>query len=167
MSVQWTDLGLVLLVPCLACGLLTVGCASGGQAARPPSEPRTTPAAEGHEWVVPAEASALQNPVPSSPQALNRGQSLFQRHCSPCHGAGGRGDGPVAGYWKELPKDLGDPARQDRLSDGEIFWKLSKGHRQGADVIMPAFSERLPSSEDRWRIVLYVRTLRAGASPEP
>jgi hypothetical protein len=49
------------------------------------------------------------------------------------------------------------------LTDGEIFWKLSKGHRQGADVIMPAFSERLPSADDRWKIVLFVRTLRMGA----
>jgi mono/diheme cytochrome c family protein len=113
---------------------------------------------------VPEEAKAVPNPVPSSPQAVNRGQTLFQRHCTPCHGPKGRGDGPVSSYWKELPKDLGDPARQDRLTDGEIFWKLSKGHRQGADVIMPAFAERLPSAEDRWKIVLFVRTLRAATA---
>ena len=166
MSVQWTDLGVVLLVPCLVGGLLVAGCASGAPP-RPASTTPPSPAAESHEWVVPAEAKAVQNPVPTSPQALNRGQALFQRHCSACHGAGGRGDGPVSGYWKELPKDLGDPARQDRLTDGEMFWKLSRGHRQGADVIMPAFSERIPKADDRWRLVLYVRTLRAGASPKP
>jgi hypothetical protein len=62
-----------------------------------------------------------------------------------------------------MPKDLGEESRQDRLSDGEIFWKLSQGHRQGADVVMPSFAERIPSSEDRWKLVLFVRTLRADA----
>ena len=66
-----------------------------------------------------------------------------------------------------LDETNSDSARQDRLTDGEIFWKLSKGHRQGADVIMPAFSERVPSAEDRWKIVLFVRTLRAQTAPKP
>lgn len=161
MSLWRTHLRVVLGVLCLASGVLVPGCSSGAPP-RPPRAPSPASAAEPqHEWTVPDDAKALRNPVPSSPQALNRGRTLFQRHCSPCHGAKGRGDGPVSGYWKELPKDLGDPARQDRLTDGEIFWKLSKGHRQGADVIMPAFSERLPSVEDRWKLVLFVRTLRA------
>lgn len=157
---------------CLAgfAALWLIGCASSAPPPKAPAAPRSSPIAApaaGDSWTVPDDAKSVQNPVPSSPQALNRGEALFQRHCTPCHGAKGRGDGPVSGYWKELPKDLGDPARQDRLTDGEIFWKLSKGHRQGADVIMPAFSERVPSAEDRWKVVLFVRTLRAATPPKP
>jgi mono/diheme cytochrome c family protein len=165
MSVPRTNLRAVRRAWCLVASLslAAIGCSSSTSSAPPkaPAAPSPSPAAGGDVWDVPAEARSVQNPVPSSPQALNRGESLFHRHCGPCHGPRGRGDGPVSGYWKELPKDLGEPARQDRLSDGEIFWKVSKGHRQGAEVIMPAFSERIPSAEDRWKIVLFVRTLRA------
>ena len=169
MSVPRTNLRAVLLVSCLApcVSLVLMSCTSSAPPPKAPAAPRPSPAAQTDDWAVPAEAKSVQNPVPSSPQALNRGESLFHRHCGPCHGPRGRGDGPVSGYWKELPKDLGDPSRQDRLTDGEIFWKVSKGHRQGAEVIMPAFSERLPSAGDRWKIVLFVRTLRAQAAPKP
>jgi mono/diheme cytochrome c family protein len=169
MSVPRTIIRAVLLVSRLVPGvsLVSMSCTSSAPPPKAPAASRPSPAAQADDWAVPDEAKSVQNPVPPSPQALNRGESLFHRHCTPCHGSRGRGDGPVSGYWKELPKDLGDSARQDRLTDGEIFWKVSKGHRQGADVIMPAFSERVPSSEDRWKIVLFVRTLRAQAPPKP
>ena len=111
---------------------------------------------------MPDEMKAAKNPVPASTDNLKKGETLFKRYCIPCHGPAGRGDGPIAHYWKELPKNLSDPMRQDRLSDGEMFWKLSRGHRQGAEVIMPAFAERIPKAEDRWKLVLFVRTLRQG-----
>jgi mono/diheme cytochrome c family protein len=34
------------------------------------------------------------------------GAPLFARHCASCHGAGGRGDGPVAAVLKPPPADL-------------------------------------------------------------
>jgi hypothetical protein len=42
----------------------------------------------------------------------------------------------------------------DSMTDGEVFWKISKGI-QG---IMPS-SERRMSEEERWHIVNYIRTL--------
>jgi mono/diheme cytochrome c family protein len=100
--------------------------------------------------------------VAASADALKRGAELFSRHCTSCHGSLGKGDGPVASYWAELPKDLSDPLRQDRLSDGEIFRQISTGHIVEGKEIMPAFAARL-SEQDRWKIVLFVRTLRAAA----
>ena len=35
-----------------------------------------------------------------------RGAELFKRFCASCHGANGRGDGPVAPFFKLLPPDL-------------------------------------------------------------
>ena len=35
-----------------------------------------------------------------------RGPDLFRAHCAPCHGAGGKGDGPVATGLKSKPADL-------------------------------------------------------------
>jgi mono/diheme cytochrome c family protein len=131
----------------------------------PPPSPAPSPSSDNHTWQVPDEAHALKNPMPPSADNIKKGAALFKRYCVPCHGPEGKGDGPIAHYWVELPKNLSDTARQDRLSDGEIFWKLSRGHRQGADVIMPSFAERISSADDRWRLVLFVRSLRAAPVP--
>jgi mono/diheme cytochrome c family protein len=110
------------------------------------------------DWPVPPEEAARQNPLKPSAENLRRGEHLFRNYCMPCHGAGGRGDGPLATQWSRLPKDLTHPDRQARLTDGEIFWKASAGHREGPDEIMPGVGYKL-NTEDRWRLVLYVRSL--------
>jgi len=45
----------------------------------------------------------------------------------------------------------------DRLSDGELYWQISKGRRP-----MPAFANKL-SEQQRWQVVDYIRTF---AKPE-
>lgn len=35
-----------------------------------------------------------------------RGPDLFRAHCAPCHGAGGKGNGPAAASLKTKPADL-------------------------------------------------------------
>jgi mono/diheme cytochrome c family protein len=112
------------------------------------------------DWPVPPEEAARVNPLTATPQNLKKGGVLFERYCTACHGVSGRGDGPMAQQWSRLPKDLTHPERQARLTDGEIFWKASAGHRQGQDEIMPGVGYKL-SADDRWRLVLYVRTLVA------
>ena len=51
------------------------------------------------------------------------------------------------------------------MTDGEILWKLTQGRSQGGHVVMPGFAEDIPSEEDRWRVVRYVRTLKATGVP--
>jgi mono/diheme cytochrome c family protein len=110
------------------------------------------------DWPVPPEESARVNPLKPTGENLRRGERLFNNYCMPCHGAEGRGDGPLAHQWPRLPKDLTHPDRQARLTDGEIFWKISAGHRQGADEIMPGMAYKL-NADERWRLVLWVRNL--------
>jgi mono/diheme cytochrome c family protein len=147
-------------------GTVVAGCATRQPPARPPAEtaPPKTSGSAPVDWPVPPEEAAKPNPLTANAENLEKGQELFRRHCTACHGSSGRGDGPIALQWARLPRDLTHPDRQARLSDGEMFYKISNGHRQGADVIMPGLSGRL-SADDRWRIVLYVRTLRAQAAP--
>jgi len=127
----------VLLLP-----LLWSGCAtrtSRNPRAPPPGAPPTTSGAPSVDWAVPPAEAARANPLAATPTNLSQGRKLF---------------------WGRLPKDLSHPERQQRLTDGEIFWRISSGHRQGADVIMPGLADRL-GEEDRWRIVLHVRALGA------
>jgi hypothetical protein len=66
-----------------------------------------------------------------------------------------------------LPQDLSDASVQKRLTDGEIFWKLSTGLRNGREVAMPGFTKEVPAEEDRWKLVLWVRTLGSPVAGAP
>lgn len=114
--------------------------------------------AEG-KWTAPEAERARVNPVEAQPAALLKGRALYQKHCASCHGDEGKGDGPAARYSTEPVGDLSLRTRQERLTDGEVFWKISKGRREGSEVIMPALANKVPSEEDRWKVVLFVRSL--------
>lgn len=117
------------------------------------------------DWVAPHEAITLVNPLAPSPESLKRGRALYRQHCSTCHGDKGRGDGPYARMHSRRakpPRDLTIPETQARMTDGEIFWKISTGLRVVDRIIMPAFDEDIRAEEDRWKVVLYVRALGAG-----
>lgn len=120
-------------------------------------------AAHAKKWLAPSEARARVNPVPDGPEALERGRALYTEHCESCHGAKGKGDGPDAKRGHDAPHDLSDPALQARMTDGEILWKLAQGRSEAGHVVMPGFAEDIPSEEDRWKVVRYVRTLKATA----
>jgi mono/diheme cytochrome c family protein len=115
------------------------------------------------DWAAPAEARATTNALSATnPEHLRRGRSLFVMHCVTCHGDQGRGDGPSArlhakrsGY---APRDLSRPDVQAGLTDGEMFWKIGMGWRPSGRIVMPGVRSEV-SEEDRWRIVLYVRSL--------
>jgi mono/diheme cytochrome c family protein len=115
-------------------------------------------------WTAPKEEVAKANPVPASPEALQKGRALFQRHCASCHGVKGKGDGAgvsiLAERTSRRPADLSDPKVQGSLSDGEVFWKLTTGLKEGDVIVMPAFATEIRKEEDRWVLVHFVRTLK-------
>lgn len=119
------------------------------------------------EWPAPDGEKTRANPYTTSPELVKRGDELFQALCAMCHGPRGKGDGPLAGLHAtrtaERPRDLSDPALQKRLTDGEIHWKIGNGLKRGEQVIMPGF-EKAASASDRWKIVLFVRSL--GPAPK-
>lgn len=118
------------------------------------------PAALAHDdWKAPAAERDRPNPVPPSPEAVEAGRVLYMKHCRSCHGDTGKGDGDRADYGPRKPHDLTDVALQKKFTDGEAFWKISTGRREEGDVIMPAFTVKIPDEADRWRLVHFVRTL--------
>jgi mono/diheme cytochrome c family protein len=118
-----------------------------------------TAAVAGADWKAPPEEKARPNPVSSTPEALKKGKFLYQKNCARCHGPKGKGDGPDAKSGPSDPEDLTEADLQKELTDGEMFWKITKGRKEGKEVIMPAFEREISSAEDRWRVVLFVRTL--------
>jgi mono/diheme cytochrome c family protein len=123
----------------------------------------------GDAWDIPDGASARRNPMAVSEETLREGHQLWIAHCQSCHGVEGRGDGPDARLHERrkghAPRNLTDPDVQENLTDGDIFYRISNGiiERDKNNIIMPAFSDKVPSEGGRWRLVLFVRTLgRAG-----
>jgi mono/diheme cytochrome c family protein len=124
-------------------------------------------AAETRKWTAPDEDKARVNPVEATPAALLKGRALYQKHCASCHGDKGKGDGPAESYEAEPATDLTDSALQERLTDGEILWKITTGLKSGTDVIMPSIAQRVPAEEDRWKLVHFMRTLAAKPPTAP
>lgn len=58
-------------------------------------------------WMAPAAGMALfLAACLQTDTGAGRGRALFDDFCVTCHGAGGRGDGPLAADWTKPPADL-------------------------------------------------------------
>ena len=109
-------------------------------------------------WELPADADKTKNPIATSAESVAKGKELYlardKGNCAFCHGESGAGNQENAARLRRKPADISDKERMDSMTDGEVFWKISKGI-QG---IMPAGEKRL-SEEERWHLVNYIRTL--------
>lgn len=108
---------------------------------------------ENTPWKVPEEAKRRPNPIEPSASGLAAGRSIYMDKCTQCHGQTGKGDGPDAASYYPSPTSLIDAKHMSSVTDGEIFYQISQGRKP-----MPAFKKRL-SDEQRWQLVLYVRSL--------
>ena len=108
-------------------------------------------------WIVPEAAKLVVNPLKASQADLPAASKLYLDKCAECHGDTGKGDGPQGRMYDPQPKDLTDAAHMNAVSDGELFYKISEGHRP-----MPAFRKRL-TDEQRWLLVLFLRSLSSSA----
>jgi len=95
------------------------------------------------------------DPADTAVQAL--GRKMFDRYCLVCHGADGKGNGPITGENKYPPiaPDLTLPITVAR-PDGYIYGMI----RVARSGLMPAYGQRL-NHRERWAIVSYVRALQA------
>ena len=109
-------------------------------------------------WKVPEEAKQRKNPIQSSPQALAVARAIYLDKCANCHGGTGKGDGSDAALYYPSPTNLTDAHHISSVTDGEIFYQISQGRKP-----MPSFKRRL-TEEQRWQLVLFVRSLAVPAS---
>ena len=96
----------------------------------------------------------LSNPIAGDERALARGQKVFESFCTPCHGAGARGDGPATARGVPPPPSL-LADKTVTMKDGQLFHVLTYGQNNMASYAS------LISREDRWRVIQYVRSLQA------
>ena len=109
-------------------------------------------------WELPDDASKTKNPVPTSEESIAKGKELYlsrdKGNCVFCHGETGAGNEANMAKLRRKPANLSSKERMAEMTDGELFWKISKGISQ----IMPAGEKRM-TEEERWHVVNYIRTL--------
>ena len=114
----------------------------------------------GDNYKISAQDAARVNPVKSSPEGLAEARKVFGYDCEMCHGAKGDGKGEVVESMKLTMRDWRDPVTLAKLSDGEIFFIITKGKGK-----MMAEGERVPEKL-RWNLVNLVRALAAKGGGE-
>ncbi len=112
------------------------------------------------EYKISAEDAARVNPVKASPEGLAEARKVFGYDCEMCHGAKGDGKGEVVESMKLTMHDWREPATLANISDGEIFYIITKGKGK-----MMAEGDRVPEKL-RWNLVNLVRAMAAKNSEQ-
>jgi mono/diheme cytochrome c family protein len=137
-------------------GLPAAAASTAGLLGAPLGQPPTLAAAA----LMPGRAGSF---AATDDRARERGAFVFTNYCQTCHGPEGKGDGPMVkqmvGRGVPPPAALtADKAVQ--MKDGELFHIITFGQRN-----MPSQESQL-SREDRWKVILHVRSLQQKAAGE-
>jgi mono/diheme cytochrome c family protein len=131
-----------------ALGLLAFACLFA------PDQEKKPPATE--EFKIPPEAAKRENPVKPTAASLADGKHVFASQCAMCHGKDGDGKGDLAADMKLKLRDYRDPAGLKDVTDGEMFYILTKGKGD-----MPGEEDRM-KPDQRWNLINYIRSLSKG-----
>jgi mono/diheme cytochrome c family protein len=106
-------------------------------------------------WQPPADT----NPFAATDRAATeRGARVYANFCEPCHGADAKGVGPVVKHGFPPPPPLSRTQTQDK-TDAQLWDVVTDGVRT-----MPGYGPQL-SYDDRWKVILHVRSFRRPATP--
>ena len=108
----------------------------------------------------------LANPLPLTPAALEDGRGLYQTYCLVCHGASGKGDGPLVVSGKIPTPPSYTSERVAPFPPGRLFHVVTMG------TLSPTGAQKMPSyaalltPNERWKVVGYVASkLQGSATP--
>jgi mono/diheme cytochrome c family protein len=110
-------------------------------------------------FVIPPEAVKKGNPVKPAAESIARGKRLYGFDCEMCHGKDGDGKGDLAGDMKVKPRDYRDADNLKDMTDGELFYIISKGKGE-----MTGEGDRT-KPEAIWDLVNYIRSLAKKGPP--
>jgi mono/diheme cytochrome c family protein len=97
----------------------------------------------------------LRSPISKTARTVEEGRALYETYCLVCHGAAGKGDGPLSG--KIPPPPAYSSARVIAFPPGRLFHVVSAGSGK-----MPSYAGLLSVAE-RWKVVGYVAANLQGA----
>jgi mono/diheme cytochrome c family protein len=114
--------------------------------------------------LVPAHATSFHaSPTGFSVESIARGSTVYARHCVACHGADGRGQGPLAASQPVWPPSFTSPLLW-RRAEGELLWAILHDRRaveSGQGQRPHGLADRL-SSDDAWALIDFMKARAAG-----
>ena len=104
-----------------------------------------------------AEAKAMKNPVPNTPENVAKGKALFEGKgtCFNCHGKTGEGNGPAGAILNPSPRNFTNCKFHKKRKDGELFWVIKNG---SAGTGMVSLTPGTITEEEAWTIINYERS---------
>ena len=106
---------------------------------------------------VPAPYAAMTNPLRPTKENVEAGRKLYEKNCASCHGPKGLGDGEAGRELDPRPANIAFVIDRPIATDGFLMWTITEGGEK-LGTAMPAFRDVL-SERERWRLILYLRTL--------
>jgi mono/diheme cytochrome c family protein len=108
-----------------------------------------------------ARAAAVASPgAEPDAELVAHGRERFLAFCSPCHGEGGYGDGPVTRHGFPPPPSYHQP-RLREAAPVHFVAVITNGLGR-----MYSYADRVPP-EDRWAIAHYIKALQGNPPPPP
>jgi glucose/arabinose dehydrogenase len=98
----------------------------------------------------PVSVAKDKNPYAGQADAVMAGKQIYGHNCVVCHGVGGKGTGNVP------PLANG---KAQAAPAGAVFWYITRGD---VDNGMPSWAAL--TEQQRWQVITYVQSLKAGGS---
>ncbi|HEV2247009.1 MAG TPA: c-type cytochrome [Terriglobia bacterium] len=104
--------------------------------------------------IIPIEATNLKNPVPSTPESIQRGSETFGRSCALCHSTDGHADSQLGTAMYPPAMDLTSPHVR-HWSEADLFWIIQNGVSLTG---MPSWKSIL-TTDQTWELVNFIKAL--------
>jgi hypothetical protein len=120
----------------------------------PPTDERTVPVNDGVNTLRSSDPRTLTNPMPRTPETVERGRLAYSYFCVHCHGVKLDGNGTVGQSFSPLPTNLRSSLVLTQ-EDGILYEKIRLGFRRHPAL----FSTVDP--EDAWSVAVYLKSYGA------
>lgn len=109
---------------------------------------------KGAAWEVPEKYQKMTNPYADDASLVKIGKTQYMKHCRSCHGNKGLGDGPKAKSLDTFP-GLFNSKEFQAQPIGVIYYQSIIGRDE-----MPNYESKIPDDEDRWALIMYLKSLK-------
>jgi mono/diheme cytochrome c family protein len=108
----------------------------------------------------------LASPLPIAISTLEDGRGLYQTYCLVCHGANGKGDGPLVVAGKIPTPPAYTSERVAPFPPGRLYHVVTMGTQDATGKQkMPSYAALL-TPDERWKVVAFVAaTLQGSKAP--
>ncbi len=108
-----------------------------------------------HRLEIPEEYRRKKNLYWSDIEAIIAGSKIYKENCARCHGASGRGDGPLAKSMNPKPFSFYDSKHMSQMNDAYLYWRtVEGGEHPPFKSKMPAYKNTL-TEEEVWKVLAY------------